>query len=165
MSKLLAGVLLPASPVLASCATIVGDATETVSLNSQPSEARVKITDETGKEIFKGTTPTTVTLEKSDGSYWGGKNYTVHLSKDGFQTQTVALKTTPNGWYLAGNLVFGGLIGWFIVDPLNGKMYTLSPDEVNATLPEGSQVSANELHIVLLQDVPAPLREKMAAIN
>lgn len=165
MSKFLAGVLLPASLLLASCASIVGDADKTVNVSSQPSEASVAITDETGKEIFNGTTPTTVSLEKSDGSYWGGKEYTVRFSKEGFQTQTVHLETTPNGWYLAGNLVFGGLIGWFIVDPFSGKMYTLSPDEVNPTLPEGSQVSANELRIVLLEDVSEAMREKMTAIN
>jgi hypothetical protein len=165
MSKFLAGALLPASLLLASCASIVGDAAKTVNVSSQPSDANVAITDETGKEIFAGTTPTTVSLEKSDGSYWGGKEYTVRFSKEGFQTQTVRLETTPNGWYLAGNLVFGGLIGWFIVDPFSGKMYALSPDEVNATLPEGSQVSANELRIVLLEDVSEAMREKMTAIN
>lgn len=165
MSKILAGILLPASLFLASCASIVGDSAKTVGLNSQPTKANVAITDETGQEVFSGTTPTTVSLEKSDGSYWGGKEYTVQFSKDGFQAQTVRLETSPNGWYLAGNLVFGGVIGWFVVDPFSGKMYTLSPDDVNASLPEGSQISSNELRIVLLEDVSEAMREKMTAIN
>ena len=38
-----------------------------------------------------------------------------------------------DGWYIGGNILVGGLIGWFIVDPLTGAMYTL-PKEVNADL-------------------------------
>jgi len=34
-------------------------------------------------------------------------------------------------WYLAGNIVFGGIAGWLIVDPLTGAMWRLSPKEVN----------------------------------
>ena len=157
--------------VLCGCATIVGDATHTMPVGSSPDGAMIEITDEKGKEIYKGQTPTTVSLEKSDGSYWGGKKYTIKLSKDGFETQSVEVKATPNGWYIAGNFVFGGLIGWFIVDPLNGKMYNLSPKEINATLAQKSAGDANDrdgavtLKFVLLRDLPEALRSKMTAID
>ncbi|WP_342358093.1 hypothetical protein [Arsenophonus nasoniae] len=35
---------------------------------------------------------------------------------------------------IAGNLFFGGLIGWLIVDPFNGGIYTLRPEKIDATL-------------------------------
>ena len=38
-------------------------------LNSTPSGATVIIVDETGTEVFKGETPTSVPLEKSAGKY------------------------------------------------------------------------------------------------
>ena len=37
------------------------------------------------------------------------------------------IKPTPNGWYLAGNFIFGGLLGWLIVDPATGAMWNLKP--------------------------------------
>jgi len=161
--------LFSALTLLVSCATIVGDATHTMPISSVPSEATIQITDEKGTEIIKGTTPTTVTLQKSDGSYWGKKSYTVKISKDGFETQTIPVTASVNGWYIGGNFIFGGLIGWFIVDPLNGKMYNLSPENINTTL--SAKTSHNNtstdgsIAIMLIEDVPVELRGKMKQIN
>lgn len=153
---------------LSGCATIVGSPTQLMPISSTPSEAAVVIVDEKGAEMFKGTTPTTVTLAKSDGSYWGGKSYKVRISKEGFQDQEIPITSSPNGWYIAGNLVFGGLIGWFIVDPLNGHMYTLSPEAVNGTLAgktSHNNLGRQEIAVMLIQDVPAELRDQMKRVN
>ena len=129
----------------------------------------ILISDEKGVQVFKGLTPTSVTLQKSDGSYWGGKNYTVKISKDGYDAQIITVTSSPNGWYIAGNLVFGGLIGWFIVDPLNGAMYNLSPEQVTASLGEKSaynnDFSDGAISVVLLENVPQQLRDKMVRIK
>lgn len=154
---------------LSGCATIVGSPTHLMPVSSVPSEANVSIVDEKGAEVFKGATPTTVTLQKSDGSYWGKKSYTVRISKPGFQTQTIPVTASANGWYIAGNIVFGGLIGWFIVDPFNGNMYNLSPESINSSLPAGTAHNNSALNggiaIMLIEDVPAELRSKMVRIN
>ena len=151
------------------CATIMGNPTQLIPVSSTPSEAVITITDERGTEVFKGATPTTVTLPKSNGTYWGKKNYTVTVSKPGFQDQIIPVTANANGWYILGNALFGGLIGWFVVDPHSGNMYTLSPEAVSATLP-GKSAHNNtgrngDISIVLLQDVPADLRDKMQRVN
>lgn len=120
--------------LLGGCATIVGDQTQRVPIRSTPPGARVLITDEAGREVFRGTTPTEAELPKSTGKYWGGKRFRVQVSKDGHHGRSMTLVANPNGWYLAGNIVFGGVIGWFLVDPWNGKMYALSPDGIDARL-------------------------------
>ena len=155
--------------LVSGCATIIGDPSQSMTINSSPDDARVLIKDEKGVEIFKGNTPTTVTLQKSDGSYWGGKDYTVVISKDGFKEQSIPVKSSPNGWYIAGNLVFGGLIGWFIVDPLNGDMYTLSPQAVSASLPDqtahNNAANDGNIRVVLLKDVPDEMRDRLVKLN
>jgi hypothetical protein len=160
--------LFSALSVLTGCATIVGSPTQVLPVSSTPDGAAIVITDETGAEVFKGTTPTTVTLAKSDGSYFGGKSYKVAISKPGYASFEMPVKARASGWYIGGNLVFGGLIGWLIVDPLNGDMYTLSEKEVRATLTSStaavSQADAGT-EIVLLGDVPEDLRAKMVKVN
>ena len=155
--------------VFAGCATIIGDRTHLMPINSTPDSATVLITDEKGLQVFRGQTPTSVTLQKSDGSYWGGKDYTVTISKEGYDAQTIAVTSSPNGWYIAGNLVFGGLIGWFIVDPFNGAMYNLSPEQITASMGEKTSYNNNfsegAISIVLLEDVPQQLRDKMIRIK
>ncbi|PKH20235.1 hypothetical protein CIG19_18975 [Enterobacterales bacterium CwR94] len=116
---------------LSGCATIVGDKTQLVQINSQPPGASFQIKDETGRIVSQGTTPQGVTLAKSDGSYFGKKAYQITFSKDGFQPVTLPIKSSVNGWYIGGNIVFGGLIGWLVVDPFNGGMYNLNPKETN----------------------------------
>lgn len=161
------GFILPL--VLMGCATIVGDKTQLMPISSTPSTASIKITDEAGKVVFIGKTPTSVTLQKSTGKYWGKKSYTVTISKDGFETQTISLTEHANGWYLGGNFIFGGLIGWFIVDPFNGAMYTLTPGKLNVTLSEKTAHNRpsddSEITICLLEDVPQYLRDKMIRIR
>ena len=151
------------------CATIVGDSTHLMPISSTPDGATVAITDEKGALIFSGTTPASVTLRKSDGSYWGGKDYTVEITKDGFSPQTITVKSDPNGWYIAGNFVFGGLIGWFIVDPLGGHMYNLSPDSINAELSgmssHDNSATEGSISIMLIEDVPVDLRNSMKRIH
>jgi len=155
--------------VFAGCATIVGDKTQLMPINSTPDSATVLITDEKGVQVFRGQTPTSVTLQKSDGSYWGGKHYTVIISKEGYDAQTITVTSSPNGWYIGGNIVFGGLIGWFIVDPFNGAMYNLSPEQITASLGEKSaynnDFSDGAISVVLLEDVPQQLRNKMIRIK
>ena len=153
--------------MLQGCATIVGDASQTMPITSTPSDAHISIKDEKGLDIYSGQTPTTVTLQKSDGSYFGGKHYTVVIEKDGYKAQTITIDAKVNGWYLGGNLVFGGLIGWLVVDPLTGKMYKLSAESVNATLPSttASNTSNDGIHIALLQDLSPELRGKLIPIN
>lgn len=131
----IASILLASSVLtMAGCATIVGEKTQTLPISSNPDGAYYSITDETGTVIQKGQTPSTVTLEKSDGSYFGKKTYTLEFSKDGYLPVTYPLKTSVNGWYIGGNLVFGGLIGYLLVDPFNGGMYSISPDKVDVSL-------------------------------
>lgn len=162
-------IVIGATVMLSACATIMGSPTQTMPIASTPSDAKVVITDESGMQVFSGQTPTSVTLNKSTGKYWGGKSFTVQISKPGFVTQNIPVTTSPNGWYIAGNLVFGGLIGYFIVDPLNGHMYSLSAETVNASLSSESahnnRAPDGSIAIMLMQDVPAKLRDKLVRLN
>lgn len=165
--KFIMGAVL-GSLMLSGCATIVGDRDEPITLKSSPSDANIVITDERGEKIFAGVTPTTTQLKKSDGSYFGGKTYTVEISKDGYESRTLRIDSTPNGWYIGGNIIFGGLIGWLVVDPMTGAMYNLSPNEVNAELHQELATSEKEdgtLNIVLLEDVPSRLRDELVLIG
>ncbi|MDI2112152.1 hypothetical protein [Commensalibacter nepenthis] len=120
--------------ILSGCASIVGSSKQNISINSNPDKASYVISDNKGNIIAQGETPSSVSLEKSDGSYFGGIQYTVTLSKAGYNDIKYQLKTSPNGWYYLGNLGFGGLIGWFAVDPFSSKMYKIRPKTLNQEL-------------------------------
>lgn len=158
------GMLLASVLVLGGCASIVGERNQLIPIASDPDQASVVIIDEGGRQVFNGTTPTSVTLPKSDGSYWGKKTYTVTITKPGYASREIPIESNANGWYIAGNLVFGGLIGWFIVDPFNGGMYTLSPKQIETEL--GRQAARDGgIAIVLLESVPERLRAQMRPLN
>lgn len=169
MMNVRGGLLGLAIVLLSGCATIVGDKTQVIPITSSPSDATVLITDEKGVEVFKGNTPTSVVLKKSDGSYWGKKRYVLQIAKKGYEKQSIPIVASANGWYMFGNLVFGGLIGWFIVDPYNGAMYSLSPEQVSSHLGEKTaenyHLTDDGLAVVLIEDVPEKLRPYMKKIN
>ena len=118
------------------CATIVGGASpQGVSIRSNPSDAAVQVYDlKTGNQLYSVRTPVMVSLPKSNG-FFAGASYRVILQKAGYASREVVIDSHPGGWYLAGNLFFGGLIGWLIVDPATGAMWTLAPDDFSVDLP------------------------------
>lgn len=134
MNKVFAFFIMLGVFVMTGCATIVGDDTQLVQVNSNPAGAAFEIKDDSGRVVAQGKTPQGVTLAKSDGSYFGKKSYQIMFTKEGVQPVTLPIKASANGWYIGGNIVFGGLIGWLAVDPFNGGMYTLKPKEINPTL-------------------------------
>ena len=156
------------SIVLIGCATIVGyGGTEEVNFQSTPNEANIIITDESGTKLFEGKTPTIIPLEKKKG-YFSGKTYTVRLSKEGYKDQVTTINTKVNGWYTGGNCIFGGLLGWLIVDPLTGAMWTFDQNNINTTLElqkQSSLMKSNGMHVLLLQDVPSSLKDKMIKLT
>lgn len=157
--------------ILTGCATIMGGgAAETLMVRSAPDQANVVITDESGVKVFEGKTPTSLPLEKKK-SYFSGKKYSVNIKKEDHVEQTIIVDTRLNGWYIGGNLVFGGLIGYLIVDPLTGAIWTLDTDEINVTLATSAKISHNNkstdgnITVLFYDQVPLHLREKMQPIN
>ena len=149
------------------CATIVSKSDWPIRIATSPEQAEVTVVDVgDGRKVFTGKTPTTLTLS-SKGGYFTGRTYNVEVSKEGYATQSVEIRSSLNGWYF-GNILFGGLIGFLIVDPLTGAMWTLEPADV--TIPLGQkradlQSDHAEFSLVLLQNVPDHLRSKMVPIN
>ncbi len=153
--------------LLTSCATIVSKSDYPVSFTSDPSGAKVIITDlKTGKVIYEGTTPCTVTLKAKHG-YFSPAKYAVTFKLPGYSPQTITLEASLDGWYL-GNFIFGGLIGLLVVDPLTGAMWKL-PESINVKLEKIEGISikygTNELKIVLYDSLPQELKAKLVKIK
>jgi uncharacterized protein YceK len=115
------------------CASIVSKSTYPVQISSNPAGAAVTVKDKNGMEAFTGTTPTTAMLSAGK-SYFSSARYTLTFTKPGYATTTRVLDSSLDLWYL-GNLLFGGLIGMLIVDPITGDMWKLD-EFVNVTLLE-----------------------------
>ncbi|MHC8411033.1 peptidase associated/transthyretin-like domain-containing protein [Pseudomonas sp. Hz4] len=114
---------LAATLLTSGCASIVGDSKYPVNVSSTPSGANFTITNKAGVIVHNGSTPNTVTLPSGRG-YFKGEAYTITFKKEGYADANATLETSMSGWYW-GNIVFGGLIGMLVVDPLTGAMYKL----------------------------------------
>lgn len=164
------GSLLPIvliAALVTGCASIIKGSDQSVTFISDPAEARLVITDvRQEKEIHVGTTPFTTSLKRGAG-YFKKAKYKVIIEKPGYSKEEVALEGTPNGWYLAGNLLLGGVIGWLIVDPATGAMWTLDPEDVMVTLKkeEALQSRGGGLTVLLRDELPHALKNKMKLVR
>lgn len=151
--------------LFSGCASIMDGSTHTVAISSSPSEAKLEIRDTTGMNVHSGLTPASVSLQKGAG-YFKKREYVVEISKPGYQKQIINLTASPSGWYIAGNLLIGGLIGWLVVDPVTGAMWTLKPDNISASM-QATTVSANELklNVALLNDLTPQQRTGLVSVN
>jgi hypothetical protein len=156
--------------ILSGCASIIdGGKTENVQITTTPSGANITVIDNrSGQTVFTGVSPTSVALNRSAG-YFKGVSYTIRISKEGFRDQSLQIQSSINGWYV-GNIVFGGLIGWLIVDPLTGAMYSL-PDSASASLEASGKAAIfkdakpGDLVITDLSSVPENLRPLLVALD
>ncbi len=123
------GLLALGVMLLVSCASIIKGGGQSVTVRSNPPDADVKVMDiRSGAVVGSGKSPLSLKLDRGAGFFKGGK-YKVAVEKAGYAPREILIDSSANGWYIAGNLVFGGLIGWLIVDPATGAMWSLDPDD------------------------------------
>ena len=118
--------------VLSACATIVHGGPRPISVTSTPSGAVVSIYDRNNTLVQTNTTPFVAQLP-TKYSYFKGQEYRLVFQSPSHEAAEVKLEPSLSGWYF-GNLVFGGLIGMLIVDPITGAMYNLSPEKIEQPL-------------------------------
>lgn len=83
--------------------------------------------------------------------------YMVTFDLPGYAQHTEAIEYKLNGWYW-GNLVFGGFIGFLIVDPATGAMYKIRNPQLKAFLTEQtSSTFEPSLHILGIEEIPKDL--------
>ena len=152
------------SSLVSSCATIFGYSSYPISVNSNPVGATVSITDKKGKEVFKGASPTTITL-KSGAGYFSKAEYQVRIFSAGYNEQIIPVNYKLNGWYF-GNILIGGVLGMLIVDPITGAMWKLDTAPINVTLSRSTVfLETPTLNIVGLESIPLNLKDKLVRLN
>jgi len=147
-----------------SCASIVSSSSWPLTVNSNPVGAKLQITNKRGISVFNGQTPATVSL-KSGSGFFGSESYLVNLNLDGYTEKTIPVRCTLNGWYF-GNIIFGGLIGMLIVDPLTGAMYRLETNIIDENLTTNSTANKERtLKIMDINDISQDMRNHLVSIK
>jgi uncharacterized protein YceK len=147
------------------CASIAGKTTDKVNISSTPSGATIQITNKAGTFAKDEQTPAVVVLKKGAG-WFKAQNYTVEFKKPGYETVKAEIEQGLSGWYIIGNFFIGGPIGWLVVDPITGAMWTL--DDLHVTLkpvPGAFLPTNGEVRTVSLDQVPVELRPRMVRIR
>jgi hypothetical protein len=158
--------LLGACAALSGCATIVHSGPRPVSVASTPAGAKVSIYDRDGNLVQTNTTPFLAQLP-TKYRYFQGQTYRLVFEMPGHPATEVKLDSSLSGWYL-GNVVFGGLIGLLIVDPMTGAMYNLTPDKIEQPLTDGQTEVIRDkkgLMVVLTEQTTEREREQMVRLN
>lgn len=153
------------------CASIVSRSKYDVTINSVPTQAVVRVLDRKGVEVAAGQTPVTLRLKAGNG-FFRSARYTLVFSKEGYEDKHMPLETNLDPWYL-GNLLFGGVIGFLIVDPATGAMWKIEDSMISVSLaPQAKPIAVakeeggkKELNVYALSDIPAELRQHMVAIK
>lgn len=124
MKRIIGGILVLASMFVSGCASIVSDSSYPVTISASPEGVRYTVKNaKRGYDVMSGVTPATISLSADEG-FFSKASYLVTFEKPGYDSVTLPLKAGMDGWYV-GNLLFGGLIGFLIIDPATGAMWKL----------------------------------------
>ena len=110
------------SITLTGCASIINGRSQSVDFESTPSGVDLTVGG------LKATTPAKLTLTRKE-------TYIATFARTDFPERTVTLEPRMS-WWLLGNLLFGGLVG-FVVDAATGSGMTLEPSDVHMDMKTG----------------------------
>jgi hypothetical protein len=155
--------LLASVFIFSGCATIVHGSRQSISFASVPGGAKIFIDK---KEV--GQTPKIISLRRNgklNGQKAGKKFYDVKLELDGFLPYEMKIIRKGDGW-VAGNLLFGGLIGLFI-DLADGAVYKLTPEQVTGQMARNTAWRNSDKDAIYIAATlnPDPSWEKVATIE
>lgn len=147
--------IVMAFTLLVGCSSIVHRSKQNVKVSSQPG-TNISIKDSNGNVIIEGTESLSVKLDRAKGFFEKGV-YTIEVNKPGFKPVVMQLTGQVNkGSYVVGNFFSWGLLGWLIVDPLTGAMWTLNtPDNQKS----------NDIKIILKEDATGEMLDHAKKIN
>ncbi len=155
---------------MSGCASIVHNGNRDVTVNSQPTAAKVSVykLDKQGAPtlLMTQTTPCVLSLKPGAG-FFKGQTYRLTLELDGHKSTNVEITPKISGWYF-GNILFGGLIGILIVDPATGAMWNLSPEKLDQPLSPSEHAllqSGENVMIKLAADLTPAEAASMTRIN
>lgn len=160
--------LLASIVTLCGCASIFDGHRQSIMVRTIPPAAAFTVFDvNTGKRIDEGMTPANLMLRRGR-KYMKPAHYRIVFEKEGFEPRIVDLAGRVNGWYVSGNLLLGGLVGWLVVDPMTGGMWTLEPDEVTIDFEapqKQTSVPANTvLRVVTIDQIPVAGRSRLLSV-
>ncbi|MFK4206243.1 peptidase associated/transthyretin-like domain-containing protein [Acinetobacter junii] len=151
---------------LSGCASIISGSTQTMTFQSTPEYSNITILNRAGNKIHVGQSPVTINLKRGAG-FFKPEKYQVTFEKEGFETKTINISSSINGWYV-GNILFGGWIGLLIVDPATGAMYTLDSKNSNVVLNDLKKEvapNAQSLTIVSTDELPKDVLDKAKLVK
>jgi len=146
------------------CASIVSKSTYPINVNSTPSGAKITVTDKKGVEIYTGITPAEGRLKAGSG-FFSRARYVVKFEKEGYDVKTVVIESSVDGWYF-GNIVFGGLIGFLIVDPATGAMFKLDTQFIDESLTQSiTSTQIGVLKVYAIDEIPDEWRGHLQELH
>jgi hypothetical protein len=164
IKKIVAAVAVCLWLSLSGCATIVHSGPRAIDVGSVPPGATVSIYDRSNSLVMTNTTPFVAQLSTKFG-YFKSENYRLVFQMKGYATVESRIDSSLSGWYF-GNLLFGGLIGMIIVDPLTGAMYNLEPDKIQQTLtPSQAQAIRTRTGILVVLAAQTSERERAQMVR
>jgi len=120
MKKLIAVLLIPFVLVTTGCSTILHGSSQSVTIESTPTNAKVRFSNG-----IKGTTPFTTTLSTK-------REYIIEVKKEGYESAQAQITKNLRGSTIIGNIFF--LLIGLAVDISTGAAFELSPDYINVEL-------------------------------
>jgi hypothetical protein len=143
--------ILAMAILLGGCASIISGSTKSISVKSVPDDIVFSVKEQrTGEIIHRGRTPQSFPLS-TNGGYFRSREYEVTLVKEGFANKKIEIKSIVSGWYFPGNLgltcltIIGGTLGFLVIDPATGAMWTLDPMEITAIMETPEQFEERQL--------------------
>lgn len=144
--------------IFQSCASIMGAEEYVYKIETDPPEMEYTVTDRAGIRVASGVTPDVISLA-SGQRFFRKQEYHINIKGPGSEEIEILSPYYVEGMY-AGNLVFGWLIGLFIVDPATGAMYRPAKSIIDTTFSD----NISKVRIIIGDGDRMPLTESQRRV-
>ena len=113
--------------LMTGCATLFSESNYPVRIESNPPQMEIAIVDRQGQEIYRGKTPSLVSLKAASG-YFRPAQYTIKLYRGDEVVGTNTFYGSIDGWYFLNifdPFLISQWLGMLVIDPATSSMWRL----------------------------------------
>ena len=134
-----------------------------MNLSTAPQDTKIIIENHKGENVYRGLSPVIISIKSSNGIIEPAE-YRIYVDTEGCKKHIINIRCNNDEWYI-GNIAFGKLINWIVVEPCTGNMWMLTKN-INDYLSIKQPTSAcKKLCISTRKQVPRELENKLIKIN
>ena len=134
-----------------------------MNLSTPSQDTTIIIENHKSENVYRGLSPVIINIKSSKGII-NPAEYKIYVKEEGCKKHIINIRCNNDEWYI-GNIAFGKLINWIVVDPCTGNIWKLTKNIKKYLSIKEPTPACKKLCISTRKQVPKELENKLVKVR